>query len=38
MATAEASVDERVRRVGLASILLSRPEIGAIIGREPELP
>src|SRR5688500_13455030 len=32
MATAEASVDERVRRVGLASILLSRPEIGAIIG------
>jgi simple sugar transport system permease protein len=32
MATAEAPIDERVRRVGLASILLSRPEIGAIIG------
>src|SRR5687768_17449479 len=32
MAAAEASVDERVRRVGLVSILLSRPEIGAIIG------
>ena len=32
MATADVPVDERVRRVGLASILLSRPEIGAIIG------
>jgi simple sugar transport system permease protein len=32
MATAEAPVDERVRRVGLASVLLARPEIGAIIG------
>jgi simple sugar transport system permease protein len=32
MATAEARVDERVRRVGLASVLLARPEIGAVIG------
>ena len=32
MATAEAPVDERVRRVGLTSVLLARPEIGAIIG------
>ena len=32
MATAEGRADERVRKVGLASILLSRPEIGAIVG------
>jgi len=32
MATAAAPADERVRRVGLASVLLARPEIGAIIG------
>ena len=32
MASAEARVDERVRKVGLASILLTRPEIGAVIG------
>ncbi len=32
MATAEAPLDERIRRVSLASILLSRPEIGAVIG------
>src|SRR5687768_5362313 len=32
MAAAQSSVDERVRRVGLVSILLARPEIGAIIG------
>ena len=32
MATAAPPVDERVRRVSLASVLLSRPEIGAIIG------
>ena len=32
MATAEAPVDERVRSVGLVSVLLARPEIGAIIG------
>ena len=32
MATADTRADERVRRVGLASILLSRPEIGAIVG------
>lgn len=32
MATAEARADERVRRVGLASVLLARPEIGAVIG------
>jgi len=32
MATAEAPADERVRRVGLVSVLLARPEIGAIIG------
>jgi simple sugar transport system permease protein len=32
MATAEARVDERVRRVGLTSVLLTRPEIGAVIG------
>jgi simple sugar transport system permease protein len=32
MATAEARVDERVRQVGLVSVLLQRPEIGAIIG------
>jgi len=32
MATAEGRADERVRKVGLASILLARPEIGAVIG------
>ena len=32
MATAEAPADERVRRVGVVSVLLARPEIGAIIG------
>ena len=32
MATAQARVDERVRRVGLAGVLLTRPEIGAVIG------
>lgn len=32
MASAEAPVDERVRRVGITSVLLARPEIGAIIG------
>jgi simple sugar transport system permease protein len=32
MATAQARVDERVRKVGLASVLLARPEIGAVIG------
>jgi simple sugar transport system permease protein len=32
MATAQAQVDERVRRVGLTSVLLARPEIGAVIG------
>lgn len=32
MATARAHADERVRRVGLASVLLTRPEIGAVIG------
>ena len=32
MATAAAPADERVRRIGLASVLLARPEIGAIIG------
>jgi simple sugar transport system permease protein len=32
MATAEARVDERVRSVGLVSVLLARPEIGAVIG------
>ena len=32
MATAEAPADERVRRVGVISVLLARPEIGAIIG------
>jgi len=32
MATAEAPADERVRRVGFLSVLLARPEIGAIIG------
>jgi simple sugar transport system permease protein len=32
MATAEAPVDERVRRVGIINVLLARPEIGAIIG------
>ena len=32
MATAEAGADERVRDIGLVSVLLARPEIGAIIG------
>lgn len=32
MATAEAPIDERVRSVGFVSVLLARPEIGAIIG------
>jgi simple sugar transport system permease protein len=32
MATAQATVDERVRRVGLARMLLARPEIGAVVG------
>lgn len=32
MATAEAPVDERVRRVNLVSVLLARPEIGAVVG------
>jgi simple sugar transport system permease protein len=32
MATAHAPADERVRRTSLASVLLARPEIGAIIG------
>ena len=32
MATAEAKVDERVREVGLITVLLARPEIGAVIG------
>jgi simple sugar transport system permease protein len=32
MATAGAEADERVRSVGLVSVLLARPEIGAIIG------
>ena len=32
MATAEAGADERVRRIGLVSVLLARPEIGAVIG------
>jgi simple sugar transport system permease protein len=32
MATARAEADERVRSVGLVSVLLARPEIGAIIG------
>jgi simple sugar transport system permease protein len=30
--TAQARADERVRKVGLASVLLTRPEIGAVIG------
>ena len=32
MATAESPADERVRNVGVISVLLARPEIGAIIG------
>jgi simple sugar transport system permease protein len=32
MATAQARADERVRSVGIVSVLLSRPEIGAVIG------
>jgi simple sugar transport system permease protein len=32
MATAEAPVDERVRRVSIVSVLLTRPEIGAVVG------
>ena len=32
MATARAPDDERVRRVGIVSLLLTRPEIGAVIG------
>ena len=32
MSSAQASADERVRKVGLASILLTRPEIGAVVG------
>src|ERR687895_2829748 len=32
MAVGQARADERVRRVGLASVLLTRPEIGAVIG------
>jgi simple sugar transport system permease protein len=32
MATAQARVDERIRQVGLVSVLLARPEIGAVIG------
>lgn len=32
MATAAPPVDERIRRVSLASVLLARPEIGAIVG------
>src|SRR5918992_3587136 len=32
MAMGQARADERVRRVGLASVLLTRPEIGAVIG------
>ena len=32
MATAQARADERVRQVGLVSVLLTRPEIGAVIG------
>jgi simple sugar transport system permease protein len=32
MATVEARVDERVRQVGLVSVLLQRPEIGAVVG------
>ena len=32
MATVEGHADDRVRKVGLASILLQRPEIGAVVG------
>ncbi|HEU5056403.1 MAG TPA: ABC transporter permease [Kofleriaceae bacterium] len=32
MTSAAPPVDERVRRVGLLSVLLSRPEIGAVVG------
>ena len=32
MATAEASVDERVRRTSIVSVLLTRPELGAVAG------
>lgn len=32
MATAQPRADERVRRVGLTGVLLTRPEIGAVIG------
>jgi simple sugar transport system permease protein len=32
MTTAETPIDERVRRVNLVSILLARPEIGAVVG------
>ena len=32
MATAQARVDERVRRTSLASVLLTRPELGAVVG------
>ena len=32
MTTAERRADERVRKVGLASLLLTRPEIGAVVG------
>jgi simple sugar transport system permease protein len=32
VATAEARVDERVRRTGVASLLLARPELGAVMG------
>ncbi|MBA3740213.1 MAG: ABC transporter permease [Chloroflexi bacterium] len=32
MATVEGHADDRVRKIGLASILLQRPEIGAVVG------
>jgi simple sugar transport system permease protein len=32
VATAQARVDERVRRTGVASVLLARPELGAVMG------
>ncbi|MGH2382776.1 MAG: ABC transporter permease, partial [Candidatus Limnocylindria bacterium] len=32
MASAQTHADERVRKVGLASILFTRPEIGAVVG------
>ena len=32
MATAQATADERVRRVGVGRVLLARPEIGAVLG------